>query len=110
MVKRENSTLIGVPNWALTPPLARLVEPMPAAPKRSTTRTRPRLERRASAAIARPTAPAPITTISRPATSPSGRQMRELAHHPSLLDDHEKARLGLGQHRQVLERVSVHHE
>jgi hypothetical protein len=62
MVNCEKAMFTGVVNCALTPPLALLVEPIPADALRSMTTTRSTPARRSCSAMASPTAPAPTTT------------------------------------------------
>src|SRR5262249_2879149 len=104
MVNRENSILTPVPHRARTPPLARLVDPMPGVSRRSTTSTRCEPARRSCKATARPTAPAPTTTTRRSTLTASATDRGKLVDHATALDDHQQAGLRAGKHLDLLQR------
>src|SRR5262249_9152361 len=108
MVNRENSTLTAVPHCARTPPLARLVDPMPGVSRRSTTSTCCAPARRSCKPTARPTAPAPTTTTLRSTLAASVTDRGKLVDHATALDDHHQAGLGTGKHLNLLQRIAVH--
>src|SRR5262249_3385614 len=108
MVNRENSTLTAVPHCARTPPLARLVDPMPGVSRRSTTSTRCAPARRSCKPTASPTAPAPTTTTWRSTVTASATDRGKLVDRATALDDHQKAGLRPGKHLDLLQRIAVH--
>src|ERR1700690_2507875 len=85
IVNRENAMLIGVVNWARTPPLALLVDPIPGDALRSTTTPAPTPPlHRGRARAGRPAPP--------PTPPPGPRRWIDISIVTDFLDDALSAR------------------